>query len=93
MNVTGYSSTREVSQATFRLVAAAGASLQTTDLTVPVDSIFTRWYQDAASRTFGSQFQFTQSFTVQGEAGAVASVSVVLTNAVGRSNEASAAVQ
>jgi hypothetical protein len=90
VSVTGYSTTREVSQAIFRFNAAAGGSLQTTDTTLAVDAAFTKWYQDAASRSFGSQFLFTQSFTVQGDAASIASISVTLANSAGRSDAVTA---
>jgi hypothetical protein len=90
VSVTGYSTTREVGQAMFRFNPAAGGTLQTTDTTVTVDAAFTKWYQDTASRQFGSQFLFTQSFTVQGDAASIASIAVTLTNSVGRSDAVTA---
>ena len=90
VNVTGYSTTREVAQAIFRFNPAAGATLQTSETTMAVDAVFSRWYNDAASRGFGSQFTFTQTFNIQGQAADVASVTVILVNAAGRSEAATA---
>ena len=73
--------------------ASAAGGLGTTEQTVTVDSTFNRWYQDTASRAFGSRFTFVQPFTVQGETGAVASVTVTLSNSVGNSNAVTANVQ
>jgi hypothetical protein len=89
--IAGYANTREVTSALFTLRPAAGFTLQTTDFTVQVGALFSAWYQNAASVPFGSQFLFTQPFTV-GEAGSVASVTVTLLNTVGRSNSVTANV-
>jgi hypothetical protein len=88
--VTGYSTPRQMTQAAFAFTAAAGKSLQTTQVTVPVDSAFTTWYSGTSSNQFGSTFLYTQPFTVQGDMTAIASVSVTLTNAVGTSQSGSA---
>ena len=83
VQVTGYSTPRQVTQAVFVFTAAAGKNLQTTQVTLPVDSAFTTWYNSTTSGQFGSTFLYTQPFTIQGDASAIASVSVTLTNAVG----------
>jgi hypothetical protein len=88
--VTGYSTPRQVTQAAFTFTAAAGKSLQTTQVTVPVDSAFTTWYGGTSSSQYGSTFLYTQPFQVQGDGSAIASVSVTLTNAVGTSQSGSA---
>jgi large repetitive protein len=93
VQVTGYSSTRELTQAQFRFTAAAGAALQTTDLTIPVDGVFSAWYGSAASTATGSQFTYTQQFSVQGAATAVQSLTVTLSNRQGASPAVSANVQ
>jgi hypothetical protein len=93
VQVTGYSSTREMVQAQYRFTAAPGSALQTTDLTVPVEGIFTTWYSSAASTATGSQFTYTQSFTIQGLATAVQSVAVTISNRQGASQSVSANVQ
>lgn len=87
---TGYATTREMTQAAFHFTPAAGASLQTTDVTVQVGSPFTSWYQSGPSAAFGSQFSYTQPFTVQGNAAAFTSISVTLTNPIGSSQPVSA---
>ena len=76
--VTGYASSRQVSQANFQFSAAAGGNLQTTQLTVPVSSIFNDWYQSRNSAAFGSLFTYTQHFAVQGSVGSISSVTVTL---------------
>jgi hypothetical protein len=83
IEITGSSTAREVTQASFTFAAAAGQSLQSTTVVVPVEDLFSRWYQDPASGEFGSQFVFTQPFNVQGDASAVVPQSVTLTNRIG----------
>jgi hypothetical protein len=90
--VTGFSSSREVRQAIFRFTPVAGAQLQTTELTLPVDAAFSRWYQDPASAVFGSQFALSQSFT-SSDAASIASVTVILVNQQGQSAPVSAQLQ
>ena len=83
IQVTGYSTAKDVTQAVFHFTAASGSTLQSSDVTVPVQSIFTPWFQSTASTAFGSQFTFTQPFTVQGDPNAVIPGSVTLTNSLG----------
>ena len=83
VRVTGYSTPRQITRATFRFTAAAGANLQTSEITVNVDSAFTTWYQSETSAQFGSSFLYTQPFTVQGNSNALSTVAVTLTNAQG----------
>jgi hypothetical protein len=88
--VTGISTPRQVTQATFRFTAAAGANLQTSEVTMPVSDVFTTWYRSEVSAPFGSAFLYTQPFTVQGDTNAIASVTVTLTNSQGTSQPSSA---
>jgi hypothetical protein len=84
--VTGYATSREVTQAVFTFSAVAGQTLQTaaTSITVDVSSLFDGWFQNTASAQFGTQFIFTQPFTIQGSASAVIPVSVTLVNRIGQ---------
>jgi hypothetical protein len=93
VTVTGYSTTREVSQAIFHFNPATGANLQTTDVTIPVSSLFSTWFQSSAVTAFGSQFLFTQPFTVQGDTQSISSVTVTLVNSQGNSQPATAPIQ
>ena len=90
VQVRGFSTPRQVTQAMFAFTAAAGKNLQTTQVTLPVDSAFTTWYSGTSSGQYGSTFLYTQPFTIQGDATAIASVSVTLTNSVGTSQPVSA---
>ena len=93
VQLTGYATSREVTQAVFRFTAASGANLGTTDLTVAVTSLFSAWFQDANSSRTGSQFLYTQPFTVNGSSSAIASVTVTLVNSRGSSQTATATLQ
>lgn len=82
VQVTGYSTAREVNQAVFQF-SAAGRTLQAPSVTIGVDTLFGPWFQDLNSARFGSQFTFTQQFNIQGDAAVVNVDSVTLTNRVG----------
>ncbi|MEW5979674.1 MAG: choice-of-anchor D domain-containing protein [Acidobacteriota bacterium] len=88
--VTGYSTTRSLTQAVFRFSARSGSNVQGGDVTVNLSNAFTSWYESADSKTFGSQFRLRVPFTVQGDINAIGSVSVTLTNATGSSTPATA---
>ena len=92
VTLVGYSNTRDMTQGTFTFTAASGVSLQTSTVTVPLSSLFSAWYGSSASAQYGSQFTFTQPFTVSGTGQAVTSVSVTLTNSAGTSQSASGTV-
>jgi len=89
--ITGYTSTREMTQAVFTFNPATGANLQTTSLTLQVGSLFSPWLQGA--QVMGSQFLFTQPFTVSGNLQAVTSISVTLANSQGTSQPVTATIQ
>src|SRR5262249_40912110 len=74
VTVVGFVTTKDISQAVFHFNGTPGSNLQTTDVTVPVQQIFSGWYADPASSVYGSQFTFVQTFNVQGDTSAVASV-------------------
>jgi hypothetical protein len=88
VDVTGFSTTRDMTTAVFQLNPAPGASLTSSTFTVPVSSLFTTWYQSSASTAFGSQFTYAQPFTVIGDTNQIASVTVTLTNSAGTSASA-----
>jgi sugar lactone lactonase YvrE len=86
VEVTGYSTSREVSAATFSFGAATGAILLTVQLQPDVASSFGAYYQSEVSSPAGGAFMYLQPFIVQqGDVKAVASVTVTLTNAQGTS--------
>jgi hypothetical protein len=83
--VTAYSTTREMTMGHLRLNAAPGGNLQTSQIDVPVSEVVGRWYQNGSSAQFGSQLTLTLPFTLQGDAGAIESVSIALGNTAGAS--------
>ena len=82
VEITGYSTDRQVSVATFNFSATAGQTLQSSAGSIPVTvaSTFSTWF---GTSTMGSQFIFVQPFTVTGNPADVVCTSVVLTNPVG----------
>ena len=90
VTLTGYVTDRELTQAIFQFTAAAGSNLQTTTLTVPVDALFVQYFSGSAAAPFGSQFTYTQPFTVTGSTQAIVSVTVTLVNKIGQSTPATA---
>lgn len=91
--VTGFSNSRDMATATFQFQAAAGTNLQTSQVTIPVDQLFATWFNDANSVQFGSQFTFTQPFTISGNTTGITGVTVTLTNKEGTSTAVSATAQ
>jgi hypothetical protein len=90
--VTGYATSRSVTQMDFTFTPTSGETVTTTKLSVNVDPSFTAWYQSAASQAFGSLFSATIPFTLQGDvknvtnvSDTIQSVSVTLTNRLGTS--------
>jgi len=83
--ISGFSTAREVTQAVFAFGAASGQTLQSTasSVTVAVDTLFSPWFQNSANAAYGSQFVFTQPFTIQGDPTAVIPQSVTLVNRLG----------
>jgi hypothetical protein len=90
VTLTGFATDREVTQAAFVFTAAAGSSLQTTTLTVALDAMFVTYFGGSSATPFGSQFTYTQPFTVSGSAQSIASVSVTLVNRIGQSTAVTA---
>ena len=89
MQVTGYSTTREMVSGAFTFAPAMGSSLSQSTVTVQLGSPFSAWYSSSASNPFGGQFLLTAPFSVSGNAADVISVSVTLTNTKGASPAAS----
>ena len=85
LQITGYSTPRQLTQAVVQLTPSAGSDLQTTQLTVPLTDLARAWYQSAASSQFGSQFTLVLPFTIQGNAGGIDSAGVSLVNSQGSS--------
>ena len=83
--ITGYATSREITQATFAFSAISGQTLQTSasSITVDVGTLFNTWFQSASNSQYGSQFVLNQPFTITGDVNAVVPVSVTLVNREG----------
>ena len=66
VTVTGYATARRITQAIFTFTSAAGVNLQTTTVTISVDTLFSAWYASSSAIQFGSQFIYSQPFSVSG---------------------------
>jgi hypothetical protein len=84
--ITGYSTSRSVTELRFGLTGAPGVTLKTPSLTASVDGAFRAWYDSAASRPFGSQFTVTVRFDLSGDGNGVQSISVTAVNERGTSS-------
>lgn len=78
VQITGYSTPREVTEATFDFTAAQGGDSQTASVTVSLENAFTNWYTGESATQYGSAFLYTQPFTVRGNVSDITSVSVTL---------------
>jgi hypothetical protein len=85
LQVSGYSTPRNLSQLSFQFTGASGANLTTTSLNLDVSGAFTNWYSSSASDVFGSQFAVSITATITGDPTALQSISVTATNSKGAS--------
>jgi hypothetical protein len=85
VETTGYSTTREIRQATFRFNAVEGSNLKTTELTIDLLTSANVWFLSEVSKPLGSVFHYVQAFTVRGDIKDIDSVSVTLINTRGSS--------
>jgi hypothetical protein len=90
VTVQGYSSTRNMNLATFDFTPAPGSTISDPKLSVDVTTDFNTWYSSDPSVQYGSSFTYTQVFNLSNNASTIGSVSVVLTNSEGQSNEVTA---
>lgn len=82
LQIAGYSTTREITQGTFRFTPAGGGA--PVEVTVPMTDAAAQWFGNSASWKFGGEFMLTQPFSIQG--GRFSSVSVTLSNGQGSSD-------
>lgn len=85
--VTGYSNTREITEADFAFTPATGSKLQTSTFSLTdVASTFQSYYASDASTAVGSEFVYTQTFSLTaGSISSLQSVTVTLKNSQGAS--------
>lgn len=92
LQVSGFSTSRSVTQMDLQFTPVAGESLATTRLSIGVEAAFLAWYQSQQSQQFGSLFTATVPLTLSGEvnavtslADAIQSISVTISNRSGAS--------
>jgi streptogramin lyase len=90
--VTGFSNTREITEADFTFTPATGGQLQTSTFSLTdVAGTFQSYYPTAAAMAVGSEFVYTQPFSLTaGSIGTLQSVTVTLKNAQGSSSSVKA---
>jgi hypothetical protein len=88
--ISGFSPTRDMTQAKFHFTPASGKSLKTTDLTVSLSPVFVQYYQTEQSDAAGTAYLYTQPFTLSSDADSVGTVTVTLSNSAGDSKPATA---
>jgi hypothetical protein len=87
IQVTGFSTTRDMVSGTFHFAPSSNATLAAADVVVQLGPAFTTWYTNPASNAIGSQFLLTVPFTTQnGPSADIIAVTVTLTNSKGASN-------
>ena len=65
--VTGFATSRAITQIDLQFTPLAGENVSTTRLSLNVEPSFVAWYQNAASVPFGSLFTATLPFTLAGD--------------------------
>jgi hypothetical protein len=87
VEVVANSTPRDLQTASFTFNAASGASINGTNtFNVDVSSLLTQWYASSEGQSYGSAFSLQVPFTLSGNAKAIQSVTVALTNSVGTSS-------
>ena len=90
LQVTGYSTAREVNSVSFVFAGSTGSDLQTPQLEADVSENFQTYYSGNQSAAFGSQFTATVEFTLdEGVFEDLNTVSVSATNTYGESDSVS----
>ena len=85
VQVSGFSNTREMTQALFTFSGPGVPDLAAPAVLVPATDLFGTWYGEAASDPFGSTFLYSQTFTLSDPNTNITGVSVTLTNTAGAS--------
>ena len=89
LQITGAADTRELTQIAVTFQPAAGTTVQTSQLTVPLTDAANGWFQSSSSAQYGGQFTLTLPFNFTGNV-SLSSVSAVLTSSAGNSAPGSA---
>jgi hypothetical protein len=82
VTLTAYSTTREVTGATFTF---QGPGAPSAPISVPLTTLLSGWFSSPTSLNFGSQFQLVQPFSISGSTSQITGITITLTNSVGNS--------
>jgi hypothetical protein len=94
VELTAYSTSRNLQGVTFNFQAASGTQLSgTTSFSVSLSSTAPGWFTSTSGLQSGGSFHLTVPFTFSGDTSALGSVTVTLTNSVGTSSAATGGVQ
>jgi len=93
IQITGYAPSRRITTVEFSFDVKNGSRIDKVPLSKDVDADFRNWYTSQGSVQFGSAFSFVQSFHVTGDATAIQSVTVRLTNAQGSTSSSTVRLQ
>lgn len=85
ITITGYSSTVDVSSATFNFSLSGNASITTNNITVNVSPYFEAYYLGGAAVATGTEFTLQVPFGIVGNPNDITGVSVVVLNSKGLS--------
>lgn len=85
VEITGFSNTREATQAEFAFAGAGATALSSPKVDISVGNLFSPWYSSTDSDQFGSEFTYTQQFQLSSPGTAITGVSATLANSVGTS--------
>ena len=91
VRVIGFSPDRSVGEVNFGFDVRVEGGTQTVNLSRPVSSEFTTWYQNPSSAAFGSAFRLEQIFGVGGDNSVIEGVTITLRNAQGATTSTRAA--
>lgn len=89
ISVTGRSTPRDMTSALFHFTLPTNTQPSTLDVSVPLTTAFTAWYNSPNSNAFGSTFKMTVQFSYTGPPGTsvpLVAVTGTLTNSIGTSN-------
>ena len=85
VTLTAYSTTRDLTNATFTFTAATGSTLNGATQTVSLGSAATTWFASTAGQQAGGSFSLSVPFAYSGDPKALGTVSVTVSNSQGAS--------
>jgi hypothetical protein len=90
VEVEGFTTPREITQAIFQFTPKPSQTLPVSETTVSLSEAAQSWFQNPASFEFGGQFVYVKRFSFEGGVSSIATVAVTLSNSLGESNKVSA---